>query len=73
MATLAEAQATYRQMVAAGIGDTSKKACVRRIDNASAVAVYKEKVYVLTDTSGSLDYDDLNRSTVRATELVGFA
>jgi hypothetical protein len=64
--------ATIQAMRAAGIGDDSKGMVVRRVDGASAVASYKGRLYLLTDSTGNLDYAHLNRKSVRATELVGF-
>ncbi len=70
--TLAEVLAQRRAMLAdmKHAPSNPTKMVVRRVDHGNAVAYFHGKTYLLSDSTGSLDYADLNRPSVRVTEIV---
>jgi hypothetical protein len=72
MTTLQEVRDVFDQMRLAGIEVPPDKMVCRRVDRASALAVYHGRLYLLRDTTGTLDYADMDRPTVKATEIVGW-
>jgi hypothetical protein len=78
--TLEDARRVYHAMlreqpdvVAASLRDPTSM-IARRIDDRSAVAVYRGRVYLLYVTTGTLNYSDFGTKgdRARSTELVGF-
>lgn len=72
-ASLAAVRKTFEAMKLDGIdGVPDDKMIVRRINRMSCLAVYRRRLYVLFDRTGTLDYDKLDRASVGKTEIVGW-